>query len=179
MDKKSGERDPKFVSRVDLRFQTPSVNFVAQKIQDIVKKVYNEVKDPSNKEEAMAQAREAVIHAITGSSTIPPADSAVVSKIQDLYNISKDEAERVIAIRNELQIMDQQIDKKIAEKDKQQASESRYSLAGVGRGRTYGRGDNSNNQEKGKLKHANINSDQLNDLANRYKQKYREKIIKA
>jgi hypothetical protein len=106
MDKKSGERDPKFVSRVDLRFQTPSVNFVAQKIQDIVKKVYNEVKDPSNKEEAMAQAREAVIHAITGSSTIPPADSAVVSKIQDLYNISKDEAERVIAIRNELQIMD-------------------------------------------------------------------------
>ena len=106
MDKKCGERDPKFVSRVDLRFQTPSVNFVTQKIQDIVKKVYNEVKDPSNKEEAMAQAREAVIHAITGSNTIPSADSAVVTKIQDLYNISKDEAERVIAIRNELQIMD-------------------------------------------------------------------------
>jgi hypothetical protein len=54
----------------------------------------------------MVQAREAVVHAITGSKTIPPADPAVVTKIQDLYNITKDEAERVIAIRNELQIMD-------------------------------------------------------------------------
>jgi hypothetical protein len=66
MDKKSGERDPKFLSRGDLRFQAPSVNYATQKIQDIVKKVYNEVKDPSNKEEAMAQAREAVMQAITG-----------------------------------------------------------------------------------------------------------------
>jgi uncharacterized protein (UPF0305 family) len=66
MDKKSGERDPKFLSRGDLRFQTPSVNYVTQKIQDIVKKVYQEVKDPSNKEEAMAQANEAVMQAITG-----------------------------------------------------------------------------------------------------------------
>jgi uncharacterized protein (UPF0305 family) len=66
MDKKSGERDPKFLSRGDLRFQAPSVNYVTQKIQDIVKKVYNEVKDPSNKEEAMAEAREAVMEAITG-----------------------------------------------------------------------------------------------------------------
>jgi hypothetical protein len=56
MDKKSGDRDPKFLSRGDLRFQTPSVNYVTQKIQDIVKKVYQEVKDPSNKEEAMAHA---------------------------------------------------------------------------------------------------------------------------
>jgi hypothetical protein len=61
MDKKSGERDPKFLSRGDLRFQTPSVNYVTQKIQDIVKKVYHEVKDPSNKEDAMTQAREAVM----------------------------------------------------------------------------------------------------------------------
>ena len=32
MDRKSGDRDPKFASRGDLRFQTPSVNFVTQKI---------------------------------------------------------------------------------------------------------------------------------------------------
>jgi hypothetical protein len=83
------------------------VNFVTQKIQDIVKKVYNDVRDPSNKEEAMNEARDAVMLAITGSKNIPPAPSAVVFKIQDLYNLTNDEAERVIAIRNELQIMDQ------------------------------------------------------------------------
>ena len=57
------------------------MNFVTQKIQDIVKKVYNDVKDPSNKEEAMNEARDAVMQAITGSKTIPPAPSAVVFKI--------------------------------------------------------------------------------------------------
>ena len=63
--------------------------------------------------------------------------------------------------------MDQEIDKKIAEKDKQQASESRYSLSGVSRGRGYGgSSSSSNNQEKGKLKNTKITSDQLNDLAN-------------
>lgn len=173
MDKKSGERDPKFVSRGDLRFQTPSVNFVTQKIHEIVKKVYNDIKDPSNKEEAMKQARETVMQAITGQKTPPAADPAVVNKIQDLFNLTKEDAERVIAIRNELQIMDQQIDKKIAEKDKQQSSESRYSLAAASRGRGYG---SSNNQEKGKLKNTNITFDQLNDLANKYKQKYQDKI---
>lgn len=106
MDKKSGERDPKFVSRGDLRFQTPSVNFVTQKIHEIVKKVYNDIKDPSNKEEAMKQARETVMQAITGQKTPSAADPAVVNKIQDLFNLTKEDAERVIAIRNELQIMD-------------------------------------------------------------------------
>jgi hypothetical protein len=33
---------------------------------------------------------------------MPSADPAVVSKIQDLYNLTKDEAVKVIAIRNEL-----------------------------------------------------------------------------
>lgn len=66
MDRKTGDRDPKFVSKADLRFQTPSVNFVNQKIQDMIKKVYTDIKDPSNKEEAMAQARETVMQAITG-----------------------------------------------------------------------------------------------------------------
>jgi undecaprenyl pyrophosphate phosphatase UppP len=59
-----------------------------------------------NKEEAMKQARETVMQAITGQKTPSAADPAVVNKIQDLFNLTKEDAERVIAIRNELQIMD-------------------------------------------------------------------------
>lgn len=66
IDRKAGERDIKFASSGDLRFQTPSVNVVNQKIQAMIKKVYTDVKDPSNKEEAMIQAKETVLQAITG-----------------------------------------------------------------------------------------------------------------
>lgn len=61
IDRKTGEKEIKFASSGDLRFQTPSVNQVNQKIQAMIKKVYTEVKDPSNKEEAMNKARETVL----------------------------------------------------------------------------------------------------------------------
>ena len=64
--RKNGDKDVNFASTSELRFSTPSVNAVTQKIQAMVKKVFSEVKDPSNKEAAMNKATDSIMHSLTG-----------------------------------------------------------------------------------------------------------------
>jgi len=49
--------------------------------------------------------------------------------------LSKEEAERVLAIRNELQLMDHQIERKIADKDKEIKQRAAASYGYRGRAR--------------------------------------------
>ena len=80
--------------------------------------------------------------------------------------MSKEEAERVLAIRNELQLMDHQIERKIADKDK----EIKQRAASYGyRGRGRPNQDGGDSQEQGRLRSVALSADQLNESIASYK----------